>query len=136
MRPHAPRLDLGQVEDVVDQGEQVAARAQHAVEWFEVLLQCLGILSQHLGHAYDCVQGRAQLVAHVGEELRLVLARFRELLALVLKLAEQLRIADRQRRLRGEGLQQFGRAFSEFPGGLAANHKGSHDLIEGDQGND
>ena len=33
------------------------------------------VLLQHLGDADDRVQRRAQLVAHVGEELRLVLAR-------------------------------------------------------------
>ena len=35
---HPPGLDLGQVEDVVDQGEQVTAGAEHAVEWLDVLL--------------------------------------------------------------------------------------------------
>ena len=35
---HAPRLDLGEVEDVVDQGEQVPARAEHAVKRLGVLL--------------------------------------------------------------------------------------------------
>ena len=39
----------------------------------------LGLLLQHLAVADDGVQRRAQLVAHVGEELRLVLARDLEL---------------------------------------------------------
>jgi hypothetical protein len=34
---HLPGLDLGEVEDVVDQGEQVTARAEHAVEGLNVL---------------------------------------------------------------------------------------------------
>ena len=72
---HPPRLDLGQIENVVDQGEQMPARAEHAVERLEVLLEALGILPQHLGDADDGVERCAQLVAHVGEELRLVLAR-------------------------------------------------------------
>ena len=38
MKLHPPGLDLGQVEDVVDQGEQVPARAEHAVERLGVLL--------------------------------------------------------------------------------------------------
>ena len=75
MKLHPPGLDLGEVEDVVDQREQVAARAEHAIERLDVLLQRLGILPQHLGDADDGVERRAQLVAHVGEELRLVLAR-------------------------------------------------------------
>jgi hypothetical protein len=66
---HSPSLDLRQVENVVDKGEQVSARAEHAVERLDVLLQRLGILPQHLGDANDGVQRRAQLVAHVGEEL-------------------------------------------------------------------
>ena len=38
MKLHPPGLDLGEVEDVVDQGEQVPARAEHAVERLDVLL--------------------------------------------------------------------------------------------------
>ena len=53
-----------------------------------ILLERLGILPQHLGDTDDSVERRAQLVAHIGEELRLVLARFRELPALVFDLAE------------------------------------------------
>ena len=49
---------------------------------------CLRILPQHLADADDGIERRAQLVAHVGEELRLVLACFRKLAALVLDLAE------------------------------------------------
>ena len=36
---HPPGLDLGEVEDVVDQREQVAAGTEHAVERLEVLLE-------------------------------------------------------------------------------------------------
>jgi hypothetical protein len=46
-------------------------------------------------------------VAHIGEELRLVLARLCKLASFLLDLMEQARILDRQDRLRGEGLQQF-----------------------------
>ena len=91
---HAPGLDLRQVEDVVDQGEQVPARAEHAVERLDVLLQRLRILPQHLGDADDGVERRAQLVAHVGEELRLVLTRLGKLPALVLDFVEQPHILD------------------------------------------
>jgi hypothetical protein len=70
MKLHAPRLYLGEVEDVVDQGKQVPARTQHAIERFEVLIEALRILAQHLGDADDGVEWRAELMAHVGEEAR------------------------------------------------------------------
>jgi hypothetical protein len=35
---HPPGLDLGEVEDVVDQGEQMPGRAEHAIEGLGVLL--------------------------------------------------------------------------------------------------
>jgi hypothetical protein len=38
---HSPSLDLGQIENVIDQGEQVTARTKHAVERFGVLLKRL-----------------------------------------------------------------------------------------------
>jgi len=85
---HAPRLDLGQVEYVVNQREQVSAGTQHAVERLGVLLQCLRILPQHLAHPDDGVERRAQLMAHVGEELRFMLARLCKLAALFLDFVE------------------------------------------------
>ena len=115
MKLHPPGLDLGEVEDVVDQGEQVAARAEHAVERLEVLLQRLGILPQHLADADDGVERRAQLVAHVGEELRLVLARLRKLAALVLDFVEQPHVLDRDHRLVGEGRDQLDLLVGERP---------------------
>ena len=60
-------------------------------------------LRQHLREADDGVQRRAQLVRHVGEELGLVLAGDLELATLVLDLAEQPRVLDREGRLGGEG---------------------------------
>jgi ABC-type sugar transport system substrate-binding protein len=51
----------------------------------------------HLGQADDGVEGGAQLMAHAGEELRLVLARFCELLALVLDFIEQTHVLDGDR---------------------------------------
>ena len=70
-------------------------------------LDGLGILPQHLADADDGVERRAQLVAHVGEELRLVLARLCELAALLLDFLEQPHVLDRDRRLIGEGRYQF-----------------------------
>ena len=75
-----------------------------------------GILPQHLGDADDGVERRAQLVAHAGEELRLVLAGLGELLALVLDFVEQPHVLDRDHRLVGEGLEQVDPLVGERPG--------------------
>ena len=123
MKLHAPRLDLGEVENVVDQREQVPARAEHAIERLDVLLQRLRVLPQHLGDADDGVERRAQLVAHVGEELRLVLTCDFELAALLLDFVEQSRVLDRQDRLRGEGLHQFDLLLGERPRPLAVTRQ-------------
>jgi len=64
-------------------------------------------LEQHLGEADDGVEGRAQLMGHVGEELGLVAAGGFELPALVLDLPEQPGVLDRQGRLSREGLEQL-----------------------------
>ena len=88
------------------------ARTENAIEGLGVLIQRLGILPQRLGNADDGVERRAQLVSHVGEELRLVLAGDFELLALVLDLVEQPHVLDRDRRLVGEGRRLTRSGFS------------------------
>ena len=61
------RLDLGEVEDVVDQPQQGVARFGDDLE--EVALPGRERALQHqFGHADDGVHGRADLVAHVGQE--------------------------------------------------------------------
>ena len=66
----------------------------------EFVLPVIGrLFLQHLAVADDGVERRAQLVAHVGEELRLVLARLLELPALVLDFVEQVDIGDGDHRL-------------------------------------
>ena len=72
---HLAGLDLGEVEDVVDQAQQVPPGR---VDLLEVgheagLAQVFQLLLEHLGVADDGVERRAQLVGHVGQELRLVL---------------------------------------------------------------
>src|SRR6516164_6916442 len=104
---HAPRFDLRQIENVVDQSEEMPSRAEHAVERLKVLIERFGILAEHLTYADDGVKRRTQLVAHVGEELRLVLARLGELAALRLDFVEQPHVLDRDYRLVGEGRQQL-----------------------------
>ena len=90
----------------------------------------------HLGQADDGVERRAQLVAHVGEELRLVLARELELAALFLDLGEQVGILDRQHRLRPEGLQQVDRGFWELAGLPPAHDQRADDPVGAEQGDD
>jgi hypothetical protein len=74
---HLAGLDLGEVEDVGDEREQVLAGAVDALEIGDLLLATLGlgVLEQHLAVADDRVERRAQLVAHAGEELGLGEAR-------------------------------------------------------------
>src|ERR1700730_4771108 len=99
MELHPPGLELGQVKNVVDQSEQVAGRTERTVERFEVLLCRLRILPQHLADADNGIEGRAQLVAHIGKKLRFVLTRFGELAALVLNFVKQPDVLDRDRGL-------------------------------------
>ncbi len=100
---HPTCLDLGEVENVVDQREQMTACAEHAVERFGVLLQRLRVLAQHLADADNGVERRAQLMAHIGEELRLMLARLGELPTLILNFFEQTCVLDRDHGLVCEG---------------------------------
>ena len=85
------------------------AVALDALEHGLRLLRRLAVdaVEDQLGVAEDGVERRAQLVAHVGEELRLVLARLRELAALVLDFVEQPHVLDRDHRLVGEGGDQL-----------------------------
>ncbi len=67
---------LGDVEDVVDQGEQiVASRIDGAGELHLIVAEvALGVVGQQLGQDQRAVQWRAQLVGHVGKEFGLVAA--------------------------------------------------------------
>ena len=78
------RLDLREVEDVVDDRQQVIGGLGHGIR--EASLAIVETrLAQQLGHAHDAVHGRADLVAHRGEEFALRPAR---LLGQLLRLAE------------------------------------------------
>ena len=72
-----PGLDLREVEDVVDQGEQVVGGREDVADVLLLLLVQVAeeLLAQDLREAHDRVERRPQLVRHVGEELRLVPAR-------------------------------------------------------------
>jgi hypothetical protein len=62
-------------------------------------------------------------VAHIGEELRLVLACFGKVAALFLELVEQPCILNRHRRLGGEGPEQVDRVCWKLSRRLAADTK-------------
>ncbi len=88
------RLDLGQIEDAVEQAEQVAARAEDDARVLDLRIGhvVLGIVGELFGEDQQAVERRAQFVRHVRDELRLVLRRDRELGRLLLH--EQLRLLD------------------------------------------
>src|SRR3990172_461176 len=68
-------------------------------------------------------------MGHVGEELRLVAARDFELLALLLDLAEQPRVLDRQGRLGCEGLKQVDDLLGKVAYLLSPDRQSTHDPL-------
>src|SRR5579859_5270548 len=80
-------LDLRQVENVADEVEQVGAGAVDGLGEFDLLVRkvALRIVGQLLAEDEDRVERRAQLVRHVGQELRLVLRCQRQLGRLLLQ---------------------------------------------------
>ena len=73
-------------------------------------------------------------MAHIGEELRLVLARDLELPALFLDLAEQARVLNRQHRLRSEGLEQIDGRLRKDSWLLASDDQRADDTIRPSKG--
>src|SRR6516164_3836191 len=98
-------LDLGQIKHVIDQAKQVLAVRLKPFEYAKHLLRRLAIsaVRHQFGIAKDGVERRAQLVAHIGEELRFVLARLFKLPALVLDFIEETYILNRDCSLVGKG---------------------------------
>ena len=78
-------LDLRQVENVGDQIQQVGAGAMNGAGELDLLRGevAFGVVGQLLAENQDAVERRAQLVRHVGEELRLVLRGQRQLRGLL-----------------------------------------------------
>ena len=69
---HPSGLDLGHVEDVVDDFQQIVAAGENVVAVFLIFLRAE--LAEHaafhdLGETDDGVERRAQLVTHIGQEL-------------------------------------------------------------------
>jgi hypothetical protein len=110
-------FDLRKVEHLVDEAQEVGAGGIHAAQRFQRFFRAEArrIADHHLGQANDGVKRRAQLVAHAGEELRLVLARHLELAVFVLNLVEQPHVLDGDHRLVGEGRRQLYLLVGERP---------------------
>src|SRR5262245_52487910 len=64
---HAPGLDLGEVQDVIDDGEERIAAITDGASAFALLLVEFGV-EQEAAHANNGIHGRADLVAHGSEE--------------------------------------------------------------------
>ena len=75
---HLARFDLGEVEDVVDEAQQVLARGVYFLQVGNegLLAGVFELFLQHFAVADDGVERRAQLMAHVGKELALRAIRF------------------------------------------------------------
>ena len=78
---HASSFDLGQIQNIVDQAQQMATVDLDVGERFLQLVRHLAIkpVENHFGEAEDGVHRRAQLVTHVGEKFRFCLARLCQL---------------------------------------------------------
>jgi len=69
-------FNLGNIENVVDQVEQVIAGRINGLRELDLLFVeiALGVIRQQLGQDERAVKGRAQLVRHIGQKLGLVAA--------------------------------------------------------------
>ena len=113
---HPAGLDLGEIEHVVDEPEQVTPVAEHG---FEKLPLHLGDLpdtaaQDQVGEADDRVERRSQLVRHVGEKFSLEPGRAQQLGVLLDQLAlapadllERAGAIQRHDRLIAEGAQEL-----------------------------
>ena len=109
---------------------RVGAGAMHPAQRFRCFFgaEAGGIGDHHFGQADDGVKRGAQLVAHAGDELRLVLAGLRQLPVLILDFVEQPHVLDRNRRLVGEGLDQLDLLIAKWP------HLGTRQRHDPDRG--
>src|SRR5262245_53929811 len=130
-------LDLRQVEHLVDEAKEVSPSAVHALQRLLRLFcaEARRVGYHHVSEPDNGIERRAQLMAHAGDELRLVLARQLQLAALVLDLAEQARVLDCQHRLRRERLQEMNGTLGKVTRLFAANYQRSHDFVRADQWN-
>ena len=82
---HPPRLDAREVEDVVDENEQIVARGVDGGGVLHLLGRevAVFVVGEQLGQDEGAVERGSQLVAHVGEKLRLVLVGSGQLVGLL-----------------------------------------------------
>ena len=78
---HATRFDLGEIEDVVDQSEEVLRSALDAVEPFLLSRSQIAInaIQHERGVTYERVDRRPQLVRHARQKFGLEPVRFLQL---------------------------------------------------------
>ena len=74
-------------------------------------------------------------MGHVGEELRLVAVGGFDLAALVLDLAKQPGVLDRQYGLGGKGFQKLDDFGAKLAGGFSPYHQAADDAVFAQQGN-
>ena len=81
---HLAGFDLAQIQNVVDQRQQVGSGGVNGFGELHLLGRqvLVRVLGQHARQNQQVVERRAQLVAHVGQELALVLRGERQLLGL------------------------------------------------------
>src|SRR5262249_44656913 len=129
-------LDLGDVEHGVDETQQMLAVGADAGERIERFL-AEGLVEpflHQLGIAENSGEWGPQLVAHVGDELGLVLARDLELAALLCDLLEQTGVLQSDRRLVGEGLHETYRGRQELAGLAPLQDESAERLLAAEQG--
>src|SRR5262249_44699186 len=97
-------LDLGEIQNIVDETEQMPAVGLKAFEYAKHLLGRLAVgpVRHQFGVTQDGIERRAQFVAHIGKELRFVLACLFKVPALVLDFVKQADILDRDCSLVGK----------------------------------
>src|SRR6266850_2206065 len=130
---HTTGLDLREVQDVVDEREEMLARGEDVLLILTLLRVELSEHSgeHHVGEADDRVERRAQLVAHVREELALMAVRDLELPTRLLYLVEQANVLDRDRGLVRERLDELDLALGEWADRDAAHNERADDLVLG-----
>src|SRR5690348_11680838 len=89
---NSARLDFGEVENVADQVQQVGARAMNRAREFHLLggQVAVEVFAELLAEDQDAVEGCAQFVGHIRQEVRLVLGREREFLSLLFQCSASL----------------------------------------------
>src|SRR5262249_51964787 len=105
---HAAGFDLGEVEKLVDQAEEVFRADQNLLEILLLHISNLpaGSSQNDTGKPDDRVQRRAELMADIGEKLRLVAVGRLKLLVLFLDLLKQSDVLDGDDRLIGKGFYE------------------------------